>query len=91
MKFFTPAAFQGSLKKKSYFEGWYIKSTNPQTGKTLALIPGVSLGEDSHGFIQIIDSSEHKTGYIRFSPGTLSIVKRNLILLWELTGLAARE
>ncbi len=76
MGFLTPSAFQGSLKKSSYFEGWYIKSTNPQSGQTLALIPGVSLGKDSHGFIQIIDSAEHKTAYIRFATRDFGYSKK---------------
>ncbi len=66
MNFFTPSAFQGSLRKKRYFEGWYIKTAALESGKTLALIPGISLGKDSHAFLQIIDGREHKTGYLRF-------------------------
>ncbi|MDC7227717.1 MAG: tocopherol cyclase family protein [Spirochaetales bacterium] len=64
MKIFHPELFQGSSKKKNYFEGWYYKISTGD--ETFAVIPGISLGEDSHAFIQFIDGKTHKTYYNRF-------------------------
>ncbi len=64
-----PAVFQGSLKKKGYFEGWYFKLINSDESRALALIPGVSLtsdGKDSHAFIMILDARAHHMDYIPF-------------------------
>ncbi|MGC8819420.1 MAG: hypothetical protein C0176_07485 [Mesoaciditoga sp.] len=47
--------FHGKNKNK-FFEGWYFKNTSSQKDYAFAVIPGISIGEDSHAFIQIIDS-----------------------------------
>ncbi|MCF7926573.1 MAG: tocopherol cyclase family protein [Candidatus Izimaplasma sp.] len=50
----NPIVFQGSLSKKSYFEGWYYKQVSRDKNTTIAFIPGISLNEtDSHCFIQV--------------------------------------
>ena len=50
----NPIIFQGSLKKKNYFEGWYYKMVSADKNYSLALIPGISLNKDnSHVFIQV--------------------------------------
>lgn len=64
MKLFHPERFQGSLSKNRYFEGWYYKTVSG--GESFAFIPGISLGEDSHAFIQCIDGKSHDTVYLRF-------------------------
>ncbi|MCF7832381.1 MAG: hypothetical protein K9N05_02240 [Candidatus Marinimicrobia bacterium] len=61
----NPPVFQGSLKKRSYFEGWYIKCLSDDLLTSVAFIPGISLGKDSHAFIQI-NTSEQATEYIKF-------------------------
>lgn len=54
---FHPEHFQGHLKKKNYFEGWYYKLVSQFEDYTIALIPGVSLNKkDSHAFIQVFIS-----------------------------------
>ncbi len=61
-----PPAFQGSLKRRSYFEGWYIKCLSDDLSSSVAFIPGISLSKgDRHAFIQI-NTSEAKSEYIRF-------------------------
>lgn len=64
MKIFHPETFQGSVNKKNYFEGWYYKTVS--TPEIFAVIPGLSLGADSHAFIQLIDGRAHTTNYLRF-------------------------
>jgi hypothetical protein len=66
-KIFRPETFQGSLRKKNYFEGWYFKHEAP-SGTLLALIPGISL--DSEGkreaFIQILDGFNDSSRFISY-------------------------
>ncbi|MBI9102480.1 MAG: hypothetical protein JEY99_08705 [Spirochaetales bacterium] len=78
MKILHPETFQGNLKRKKYFEGWYYKIVSGSD--VYAFIPGLALGKDSHAFIQIIDGKSHDTAYIRFpieefncKPGSLDL------------------
>ena len=58
-KIFHPAIFQGSLKKKNYFEGWFLKHVTSDGGTVLSIIPGIALNPtDSHAFIQIMDGND---------------------------------
>lgn len=69
-----PILFQGHMKKKNYFEGWYYKQVTADGKVSLSFIPGVSLNkEDKHSFIQYIlvekkadGSTQTTTGYVRF-------------------------
>lgn len=64
---YQPWVFQGSLKKKNYFEGWYFKQVTSDSRHTFAFIPGISLVEnDPHAFIQIMDGATGITDYIRY-------------------------
>ena len=72
-RIFNPVLFQGKLKWKNYFEGWYFKMAGCDKESILSLIPGVSLSlHDRHCFIQYIythtGANENiiKTGYIRY-------------------------
>ena len=60
------AAFQGNLKKKKYFEGWYIKVVSPDGKNIYSIIPGISLSKDRHAFIQVIEGKTGKTDYNSF-------------------------
>lgn len=71
----NPLLFQGSKKRKNYFEGWYFKQVSSDLGTIVSIIPGISLDErDPHCFIQVIagrpqgqsDSTSLLTGYFRF-------------------------
>ncbi len=55
-------AFQGNLKKKKYFEGYYYKIS--QDDFVISFIVGVVLGNDSHSFIQILENN--KSIYLRY-------------------------
>ncbi len=68
-KTFHPEIFQGHLKKKNYFEGWYFKIVSKVNGFSIAFIPGVSLNKvDPHAFIQVFLSKKDEliTHYFRF-------------------------
>ena len=67
-KIWNTALFQGSGKKRRYFEGWYFKHVSAQ-GRVYAVIPGIALsadGKESHAFIQTIDGNTVETHYITF-------------------------
>jgi tocopherol cyclase len=66
-KIFHPEIFQGSLKKRRYFEGTYFKHISAGTEEAFAVIPGVSLSDDSHAFIQFADSTDKITAYFRYN------------------------
>lgn len=56
MRVFRPWAFQGSLRRKNYFEGWYFKHVSADLKQVWSFIPGISLSrENSHAFIQVIN------------------------------------
>jgi tocopherol cyclase len=65
LRLFRPSVFQGNLKRKNYFEGWYFKLVTRDL--IYAIIPGVSLVKnDPHAFIQIFDGKSGYTDYIRY-------------------------
>lgn len=53
---FHPITYQGQGRKGSYFEGWYYKAVTAD-GRSLAFIPGISLGTDPHCFVQVTGPS----------------------------------
>lgn len=74
-KIINPLLFQGNLKLKHYFEGWYYKQVSEDEQNAVMLIPGISLfHNDTNCFIQYINISlnENKekviyTGYVKYS------------------------
>jgi len=80
-KLFNPELFQGNLKKKHYFEGWYFKQVTRDQSYTFSFIPGVSLVEnDPHAFIQIMNGFTRSTDYIRYPLDEFSWDKTRLFL-----------
>ena len=61
-----PTVFQGVNQKSNYFEGWYFKLISADQNHALGLIPGISLGADSHAFLQIIDGRAETSHYLRY-------------------------
>ena len=67
LQIYKPELFQGNLKKKNYFEGWYFKHVSNNLVHVYSFIPGVSITEnDTHAFIQVINGITGKTEYITF-------------------------
>jgi len=64
-----PSRFQGAGKRRSYFEGYYIKIVDAPQGVALALIPGVSYNAEGigHAFIQVLDGIAKTAEYHEFS------------------------
>ena len=80
-RLFNPEIFQGNLKKKHYFEGWYFKQVTRDQSCTFSFIPGVSLVEnDPHAFIQIMNGFTRSTDYIKYPLEEFVWDKRKLFL-----------
>jgi hypothetical protein len=62
----NPPFFQGNLREKNYFEGWYLKNVSKDLNSAISFIPGISLSQNSHSFIQIIDGINGWTHYFEF-------------------------
>jgi tocopherol cyclase len=59
--------FQGNLKSRRYFEGWYFKNVDRAEKRIMAVIPGVSLVEGgSSAFIQVLDGTMGESHYIEY-------------------------
>ncbi len=69
LKTFNPEIFQGRYKSKNYFEGWYFKLIDESEDNIFSVIPGIAYGqskEDKHAFIQLIDSTNYNTRYLKY-------------------------
>jgi tocopherol cyclase len=81
MKIYHPEVFQGNLRKKNYFEGWYFKNVTHDQSQTIAVIPGISLANnDPHAFIQIASKFSDLTDYIRYPLDQFSWDKNKLFV-----------
>jgi hypothetical protein len=66
---YRPGAFQGTGKKKDYFEGWYFKSVDREEKNAFAVIAGISICRDaskSHAFIMFFDARGNKMIYFKY-------------------------
>jgi tocopherol cyclase len=67
MKLYKPEIFQGSLKARNYFEGWYFKQVSGNGEQVFSFIPGISLTKDDpHAFIQVINGISGETHYVQY-------------------------
>jgi hypothetical protein len=67
LKVYNPEIFQGNLKKKNYFEGWYFKNVSSDLQNVYSFIPGVALTKkDQHAFIQVINGNTGLTDYVTY-------------------------
>jgi hypothetical protein len=69
--------FQGSLRNKNYFEGWYYKMVSSDGSCSIAFIPGISLTKHhSHAFIQVFVTNANadlKTIYLEFDKSDFNV------------------
>ncbi|MBK7133272.1 MAG: hypothetical protein IPH69_10755 [Bacteroidales bacterium] len=64
---YKPEVFQGSLKNKRYFEGWYFKHVSSDLKHVWSFIPGISINDNEpHSFIQVINGITGKSEYISY-------------------------
>ena len=66
-RFVSPVFFQGSLRARRYFEGWYFKHVSADRRSVYALIPGISLSpQGSKSFVQLIDGATGATRWFEY-------------------------
>jgi hypothetical protein len=81
LKIYKPEVFQGNLKKKNYFEGWYFKHVSNNLNHVWSFIPGISLTKnDSHSFIQAINGITGYSEYISYNIDEFKWDKKSLNL-----------
>lgn len=67
MKVFRPWAFQGSLTRQNYFEGWYFKHVSANKEDVWSFIPGISLSSQGrHAFIQVLNGRTGKSNVFEY-------------------------
>jgi len=80
-RIYKPELFQGSLKKKKYFEGWYFKHVNSEGSRIISVIPGISITRnDAHSFVQILDSADRRPIYVRYHLNEFRWDKRKFLI-----------
>jgi len=78
-RLYNPEIFQGSLKSKRYFEGWYFKHVTKDLRHVYSFIPGISLNDrDAHAFIQMINGNTGETQYFRYNLSDFHFDKKRL-------------
>jgi len=60
-----PARYHGRLRNQQtpFFEGWYFKVVDATQHHRFAFIPGVSWGEPSQAFVQVLDGARASAAY----------------------------
>lgn len=81
LRIYHPEVFQGNMKKRHYFEGWYYKHVTQDLRQVWSFIPGISLNDkDPHAFIQVINGITGKTEYISYPKEKFTWDKNKLYL-----------
>lgn len=79
MKVFHPWAFQGSLARQNYFEGWYFKHVSANKEDVWSFIPGISLSrEGRHAFIQVLNGRTGKSNVFEYGVEEFSASGKEL-------------
>ncbi|HLN21515.1 MAG TPA: tocopherol cyclase family protein [Bacteroidales bacterium] len=78
---YNPPVFQGNLKKKNYFEGWYFKHVSYDLKNVISFIPGISLNDNfSHAFIQVLDGVTGNSEYFTYPLSEFKWDKRKMFV-----------
>jgi hypothetical protein len=81
LRLFKPEVFQGNLRKKNYFEGWYFKQVSSDLNNVYSFIPGISLTKkDKMAFIQVINGITGKTNFIRYPISDFEFDKKEFFV-----------
>jgi tocopherol cyclase len=84
MKVFRPWAFQGSFKRRNYFEGWYFKHVSADRSRVYSFIPGVSLTRGTgHSFIQVLNGMNGEAQVHEYELAEFSASNRDLDIAVE--------
>ncbi|TFG90095.1 MAG: hypothetical protein E4H16_02460 [Candidatus Atribacteria bacterium] len=79
MSVFRPWAFQGSLTRQKYFEGWYFKHVSANKEDVWSFIPGISLSrEGRHAFIQVLNGRTGESNVFEYGVEEFSASGKDL-------------
>lgn len=79
MSLFKPWAFQGSLNRKNYFEGWYFKHVSSNMENVWSFIPGLALSnEGRQAFIQVLNGRTGESHVYEYDVEEFSASSREL-------------
>ena len=79
MTLFKPWAFQGSLNRKNYFEGWYFKHVSSNMEDVWSFIPGIALSaEGRQAFIQVLNGRTGESHVYEYDVEEFSASSREL-------------
>jgi hypothetical protein len=79
MRVFKPWVFQGSLRRKNYFEGWYFKHVSADREHVWSFIPGISLSnEGRHAFIQVLNGRTGESNLFNYGMEEFSASEKEL-------------
>lgn len=81
MKVFRPWAYQGSRKRRKYFEGWYFKHVSADRESVWSFIPGISRNpENSHAFIQALNGISGESYFFEYGVDAFAASSKDLHL-----------
>jgi tocopherol cyclase len=72
----NPDLFHGCTHPDGFFEGWYFRLSF--AGRSICLIPGVSVGWDPHAFVMVADSHSRTSRLLRYELSDFSCGMRTL-------------
>ena len=75
----NPDLYHGENKTRNFFEGWYYRIVTKNNSRTLAFIPGISLGsspKENHSFIQMLDGNNKIYHYFRYTESKFSAINK---------------
>lgn len=68
LSIWNPAIYHGFGRAHSYFEGWFFKNVTKDERNALAVIPGVSIADDSaasHAFVMVSEAATGRMTYFK--------------------------
>jgi hypothetical protein len=81
VRLYNPAVFQGSLRSKNYFEGWYFKHVSEDLEHVFAFIPGISLNvHEPHSFIQVINGRTGESAYVQYPLSSFTYSRNEMFV-----------
>jgi len=81
--FWHPELYQGSSRRRRYFEGWYWKHVTADLSESWSFIPGIARGErpgDGYSFVQAIEGATGRSWWFEYPLEAFSASTRKLVV-----------
>lgn len=82
-RFWHPELYQGSSRRRRYFEGWYWKHVTADLSESWSFIPGIARGErpgDGYSFVQAIEGATGRSWWFEYPLEAFSASTRKLVV-----------